>query len=290
MSENFKKLITFFDKTNYFKGVVTLLFNNGEVTANVTVIKNSHPAKNLKIAFISDKNFYAINMPFDANFNTRLVGFDSKCEIYAVIYNSNNVVAVAPKTANENYLLSVINKNSVTYSYENEIKNQNLKEYDDEAISPYNYYENEHNLRNQNDNAIKRGSEEEKEEYCSQKFNYDETRGSEVESGNIFYDDEKLNEILNANPKNYELTAIFGGGRFCDVNNGKGNFYYVGITTFDNTPYYVLAVKSYYGGKTLENSFFIPLSITDMQGEGFLVIFKNAVTGEIVKPHQQLFS
>lgn len=99
----------------------------------------------------------------------------------------------------------------------------------------------------------------------------------------------ELNSVFNNFPPETDLEKIFIDGKFVRVNYSNDKFYVVGLIKEDGAEKYICyGVPGEYSptppDALKDCSTFIPTSIFDITGNGFWMIFQDAVTGECIKP------
>ncbi|MBE5756940.1 MAG: hypothetical protein E7342_03975 [Clostridiales bacterium] len=106
----------------------------------------------------------------------------------------------------------------------------------------------------------------------------------------IYYDKVKdeLNELFNKYPEEERLKKAVDGGKFIKIYYSEEKYYTVGlIKEFDKPKYICYGVPARYSvtpPKELEGyCSFLPLSLLNLKGDGFWMIYQDAITGECVK-------
>lgn len=173
------------------------------------------------------------------------------------------------------------------------------EEYDDEAISLVDYYAVEESRKqgelngktNQTDDLQifderNEGSGEEEKESGTTSPYADEDGNSEQDGAFPTYYQrvkENLESIFSQNEKMYDLENMVANSRWVKVGSGE-NSYVVGIINYGNTPRYICyGIAGKYGNKPsqIKNyASFIPKSPFNLKGEGFWVMFQDAISGE----------
>ncbi len=175
--------------------------------------------------------------------------------------------------------------------------------YNDEVVATENYYAKDYNtqkngegyenLPNENDEFTVHGkAKKEEDETC------DTTCGNETNSSkketfnerNPYYQKAKreLDDIFLRFPKEENLPKIFPCSRWAKIYYEKDKFYVVGVITEDDKEKYLCyGVQGEYcerAPKQLQGyCSFIPLSIFDLRGKGYWMMFQDATTGACVK-------
>ena len=185
--------------------------------------------------------------------------------------------------------------------------------YDDEAVATENYYTLEEDITKKVDliNGWKdecnrdeiadeyiqcKKEEEEGESQCDCVSNEANLKKSKIYSGdNPYYISAKneLEELFNKFPKDESLQSILPNGRFCKIHYAKDKYYTVGtVTEGGKVRYICYGVPASYSPKPPKElkdyCSFVPLSLFNLQGEGFWMMFQDAITGECVKKEEKL--
>ena len=182
------------------------------------------------------------------------------------------------------------------------------EQYNDEAVATENYYlkdddfrdklkifeviDNE-NVRTQNELSSCAG-EKEKEEVKDCRFHLqNETSFSEREEfskDHPYYETarQELEEVLLKFPSEENLERNLPESRFVKINYSQDKYYVVGVVKEDGKEKYVCygipAKYSTEPPKELKGfCSFIPLSIFDLNGDGYWMMFQDAISGECVK-------
>ncbi len=183
-----------------------------------------------------------------------------------------------------------------------------ITKYDDEAVATINYFELDKNIKekldkiseidnesisNADGNPINQCQEEEKEKPNGTDFLSDEknTFTCEKQDDKPFFitAERELNTLFNKFPRYDNLLGFFPDSKWVKINYDKENFYIVGVIREDKKEKYICyGVPAKYSPeppKELKGyCSFIPLSIFDMQGEGFWMMFQDALTGDCITP------
>ncbi len=187
--------------------------------------------------------------------------------------------------------------------------------YNDEAVATENYYTLEEDITKKvdlingwndefnRDEAVNKYIECEKEEekgknQCNGISNEEDLKESKIYSGdNPYYLSAKneLEELFNKFPKDESLSSILPNGRFCKIHYAKDKYYTVGtVMERGEVKYICYGVPANYSPeppKELKDyCSFVPLSLFNLQGEGFWMMFQDAITGECVKKEEKLQS
>ncbi|MBR5900605.1 MAG: hypothetical protein IKZ38_04340 [Clostridia bacterium] len=181
--------------------------------------------------------------------------------------------------------------------------------YDDEAVATENYYDADFELEkklkavkewdfescdNENELFNMLGKEEtEKEQPCARGFE-DENRDCQGErfTPNRPYLQsvrEQVEKIFSRFPKEDCLRGYFPDSRWVKIPYAKNKYYLVGLIRENYCEKYLCyGVPARYSEKPPEQldgyCSFIPLSVCDVKGNGFWMIFQDAVTGKCVTP------
>lgn len=144
-------------------------------------------------------------------------------------------------------------------------------EYADEAVAESNYYE--------------------KEDLSKFTLGFDEAACAETEIPNTDYYDnskEELDGLFAKFPQNRELNKLIPNSKWVKVSYGGEKYYTVGLIFEKEAPKYICyGVPGRYSKtppKALDGySSFLPLSLFDMLGDGYWMMYQNASTGDCVK-------
>lgn len=291
MSEFFKKFFILnesdYARNEYnvkIKGGVKFVQTDKHVEIHVAI--NSFPpnlSNHSNVIVFCDDKFYIQKLPKSLNFTITLNEFYNLSNPVLIIANGSNAIAYAPSNLTQNVIFEIINTAQNNENIKNDF-DSDVAEYNDELIATENYYEyNEHCLYDENVNA-KTGDCPEKETRTQNEQPYgNETDVSEVEKHYVFYSArEKIDKLLRTHPKEKSLTEILPSSDFVLINYSDTDTYTVGKTVFDETTYFCYGVKGVYGKNNLENSRFIPLSPIDTEGEGYYLVFQDALTGKTI--------
>lgn len=190
------------------------------------------------------------------------------------------------------------------------IKEDFNKLYNDEAVATENYFSLEDSinekisilenwqdeiLQTENERTIF-GSQTQKEQDqerldCLE----DETNASfsqKYTQSNPYYNQVKdeLNVLFDKFPEESALLSVFPNGKWVKIFYSEEKFYVVGLIKENGKPKYICyGIPHPYSEqppKELEGvSSFIPKSIFDLRGDGYWMMFQDAVTGKCVKMH-----
>ena len=183
----------------------------------------------------------------------------------------------------------------------NDIRNkicdsESTQPYDDFAVATENYYLNENEqteLYQQNEHAEdcceeQKENREEPIDLCQ-----NETVCLPCQEFGIkerYYDGIKkeLDEIFSNAEKETALEKVLPNSKFCKVKYSGDKYYTVGVIYENNKPIYLCyGVPSKYSRtppKELQGyCSFIPLSVFDLNGDGYFLMYQNAETGECIK-------
>lgn len=180
--------------------------------------------------------------------------------------------------------------------------------YDDEAVATENYFDfddvkyklskieelDDDELRFKNELPYSEREEETEKIATDGNGADDEANGS---SGNAYSEknpyfftvERELEEIFEKFPEEKALKKIFAQSRFAKVFYSETKYYVVGLVKENGKEKYVCygvpAVYSKEPPKELKGfCSFIPLSVFSLTGDGYWMMFQDAVTGECVKP------
>lgn len=180
--------------------------------------------------------------------------------------------------------------------------------YNDEAVATENYFDfddvkdklskikelDDEKLRLENELPYSRGKEKAQESQADGHSAYDETdknEGEEFSKKSPYYltVEGELEEIFDKFPEEKELKKTFFNSRFAKVFYSDTKYYVVGvIKENDQLKYICYGVPATYSKeppKELKGyCSFIPLSIFSLLGDGYWMMFQDAITGKCVKP------
>ena len=216
--------------------------------------------------------------------------------------------AVADKCYLEKKRFDKENENATISSPEFEFKNENCAVYDDEAVATENYYDISEEINEKitkigaiNDEILRfeniacdcgNEKETEKEELPFTCFQNEKTTRIGSDGEKPYYQTAKpeLDKLFMTFPPCDALAGIFPDSRFVRINYSEKDYYVVGVVNEFGVPKYICygvpAVYSPTPPKELEGyCSFIPLSIFSLDGDGFWMMFQDAVTGESIKKH-----
>ncbi len=195
-----------------------------------------------------------------------------------------------------------------SFALEKDCSFNQTKIYDDEAVATENYYTIEEKIEdkvriieewnkdvNGNENSNEHIKCEEKEE--ERQFECDCPKDEKSVKKGVGYSREhpyylsakrELEELFSKFPKENSLSKTLPGGRFCKIYYSENKYYTVGSLEEDGEVKYICyGVPGSYAPtppKELKDyCSFVPLSIFDLQGEGFWMMFQDAITGERLK-------
>ncbi len=101
----------------------------------------------------------------------------------------------------------------------------------------------------------------------------------------------ELNDLFEKFPEEKSLCKILPEGKFVKVNYSEEKFYVVGVVKEDGKEKYICyGVPDSYSPTPptalKDCATFIPLSLFDLQGKGFWMIFQDALSGECIRPEK----
>ena len=188
-----------------------------------------------------------------------------------------------------------------------DFKGEKTNFYDDEAVATINYFEFADDIsdklktiKEQDDGnfSVKDElpydrSEKEKEEIHTRFDRFqDETPACQfqINKGAIFYQSvrEELNALFKKFPPETDLMRNFPESKWVKINYSENKYYVVGLVLEDGREKYICyGVPSTYSKnppKELKGfCSFIPISIFDLMGKGYWMMFQDATTGACVK-------
>ncbi len=177
-------------------------------------------------------------------------------------------------------------------------------QYDDEAVATENYYETENNYPALKENENERiGDEDADVDIREQKIEGKESHdafdaenetdgysGEKFTEANPFYKSaaENINNLFEKFPEDFSLKKVFPLSRWVKITYGTDKFYIVGEVFEDEKVKYICyGVPSKYSEtppKELDGvCTFVPLSLFNAKGDGYWIMFQDAVTGDCVR-------
>ncbi len=180
--------------------------------------------------------------------------------------------------------------------------------YDDEAVATENYYsidqdiqqkltaikgwENEFNS-NENtsiDNQSGKDAETGQDDFNGGKNAESHNQSQNYSERNPYYQSAKkeLDSLFSKFPQDHSLNQTMPNGKFCKIPYAENKYYVVGtVEELGAVKYICYGVPSEYSQtppKELEGyCTFIPLSLFNLHGQGFWIMFQDAVTGKCIK-------
>ena len=182
------------------------------------------------------------------------------------------------------------------------------RQYDDEAVATENYFELEQSIKekteqikelsndklpNENGNADCQQQKEKEEDQSRALFTEDEANAfsSQEQDSSPFYLSKRLEleDIFEKHPPFYELLGFFPDSRWAKIYYDKQRYYVVGVIKEDGKEKFICyGVPGEYSPtppKELKGyCSFIPLSIFSLHGQGFWMMFQDAVSGNCIFP------
>ena len=180
--------------------------------------------------------------------------------------------------------------------------------YDDEAVATENFYDLDEDIKDKllkiegNENAYLRNEDAMSFE-CDQKKtqkgispdygNEDETDAyicTKYSKNNPYYltVKEELNDVFSKFPPDKGLNAFFADSRWARVKYASDKYYVVGLVKENGKEKYICygvpATYSPTPPETLKDcATFIPLSIFDLKGDGYWMMFQDAISGDCIR-------
>ncbi|MBR1983390.1 MAG: hypothetical protein IKA12_01750 [Clostridia bacterium] len=180
-------------------------------------------------------------------------------------------------------------------------------QFDDEAVATENYYAIDEQINEKLKTLEEQNGRVQPEicndDYKSQDFTQENKEifiGSQIQDERDFsqkyskdfpyynYAKRELEEIFNKFPIDLSLTKLFPDSTFVRINYSSDKYYVVGVIKENKKEKYICyGVPSPYSEKApkeLEGfCSFIPLSIFETKGDGYFMMFQDAITGECIK-------
>ena len=199
-------------------------------------------------------------------------------------------------------------RDAFSFAFEKDCSCSQTKIYNDEAVATENYYTIDENIGNkvriieewnkdvdgnENPNEHIECEKEEKERQSECDCPKDEKSFEKSVSYSREYPyylsaKGELEEMFSKFPKDNSLSKTLPGGRFCKIYYSENKYYTVGSVEEDGEVKYICyGVPGNYAPTPPEGlkdyCSFVPLSIFDLQGEGFWMMFQDAITGKCLK-------
>ena len=255
---------------------------------------------NLKKGF--SVGFYSVQ-----NFIPLTLAFGSQGKLGVDIHSFNKMVAD-----------KLLDKFSCQNRFENAKNNENTKkqeslcdnaytQYNDEAVATQNYYELDQEI-NKKLMSIKDRLNEDipiedavfenpnrakaQENYTGDTASQNETNASfckeNLESQPYYLQvKSQLDQIFACYPEEQTLTSLYKDSKWAKINYSKEKYYVVGLVDFDNEQKFICyGVPGRYSIHPPEQlkgyASFVPKSLFDTHGDGFWIMFQDAVSGNCV--------
>ncbi len=164
--------------------------------------------------------------------------------------------------------------------------------YNDEAVATENYYELEKDdepLYLETD-LQHHTSKEETEEKPKFDFAFQDEKDADFSQEMPYYSTAKkeLDELFSKFPPDDSLLRYFPDSKWVKIHYSPEKYYLVGLVNEKNTPKYICyGVPDKYSDKAPDalDGFcsFIPISLFDLKGDGYWMIFQDAITGNCIK-------
>lgn len=182
-------------------------------------------------------------------------------------------------------------------------------EYDDEAVATENFYELDEEIKLKTELLEKAENERLRNEIIQSDSGKQETPSQDENDFAVFGNEEntfgcenhsserpffatvkdEISSLFDKFPEESSLKKTFPEGDFIRINYSSEKFYVVGVIKERGKEKYVCygvpATYSETPPKELDGyCTFIPVSVFDMKGDGYWMMFQDAVTGECIKP------
>ena len=178
--------------------------------------------------------------------------------------------------------------------------------YDDEVVATENYYddidltEKIEIIKNldtsyvQNKDALFnslgkiQAQKDQTNAYCRQNEKDDCTCKSNQNPPYYLTVKKELDDLFSRFPEEETLNRLSVNGKWVKVDYSPNKFYVVGVLYEENTPKYICyGVPSKYSTyppkELLGFASFVPKSVFDLKGDGYFIMFQDAVTGKSIK-------
>ncbi len=190
---------------------------------------------------------------------------------------------------------------------EEEPRDKTMREsYDDEAVATENYYEKDESYEEREflrrfsedvrtENEMPFSGEQGKTEKgesgaCGFQNETGDDSGKEYSEGNTYFESvrNEIEDMFNKFPPEERLAVSLTDSKWIRINYSDNKYYVVGIIREDGKEKYICyGVPAKYSTsppKELKGfCTFIPLSVFDLKGDGYWMMFQDAVTGDCVK-------
>ncbi len=187
------------------------------------------------------------------------------------------VLVAFSKTENCQSDLTDLKKSVANYFYDQ--KTQDLSSYNDEAVATENYYDLDKDIE---EKISKIQQSEQPVKPCENKENFSEIRPyyKEVQ--------QELSDLFLKFPHEECLERAFPKSKWAKINYSGEKYYVAGIVEENGYPKYICygvpAKYSSVAPKELKGyCSFIPLSVFELKGDGYFMMFQDAITGECIK-------
>ncbi len=240
------------------------------------------------------------------------IAFSSTENCHLTFYQLKSIIAESA--------LKAIEEQPEFYEQPKPVQTEETKsttQYDDEAVATVNYFENEtqeaygleQNLSKENtvfngdgyvqpeDGVFNFNSQTQAKENEENPLRHTIKTQSDFSKNyneqNPFYEfeRERIEKMLNSFPDYPNLKCYFPDSRFVKINYSPEKYYVVGVIKEQAKEKYICygvpATYSPTPPRALDGyCVFIPLSLFDMKGEGFWMMFQDCTTGESVTPNK----
>ena len=295
-------------------GILRLETENGVSTVFLSLINVKTVKNGTYFLFLSDGNdfFYTQDLgkrPTSSRYRIEKTIPCDRASAGLIFLEEELPTTVAFSSTEDNAVTVTEFKKTVAEYYYKEFKEKKktppqIKEYDDEAVATENYYDFDSKISEK----IKEIAERENERFNDENGGeYREKQDdSEKEKGDAFgvYDEThadfgkkeryylkvkaELDKTLSNYPRERVLENIFRDSRWAKINYSDSKYYVVGLIKENGVEKYICYGVperfSEYAPKELDGyCSFIPLSVFDLSGNGYWMMFQDADTGECLK-------
>ncbi len=287
IDKNVKGIFTIEKQENSCTGILRI-YNYKNVNSNycLGVMVNGIPLQ--KIALGSEVVFCKVDLPNNIEINSKIsvivVSFDG--------VNSNPIVFGS--TENSSYIdnYNIFENKDINKQIEEEVKKQIPLVSENTNV--------ETNFINLNNVSKKQQCDKKDCSDCVYKKSFYDLDNNYFEQQNVKQESEKIHsknknffeiispkieELFEQNPPCEELNSLVASSKWVTINVDEFEKYYIGIIYNNSIPVYIAyAVNGVYTPvppKELEpNSQWLPLDSLNPEGEGFWIMFQDALTGE----------
>ncbi len=289
-------------------GILKAECENDQTTMSISLIGFSALTEGKYFAVTNlSGNVFAYDLgtaPVAFSYTEKVKLKDGDCAcLIAHVFDEITPVAIAASENSEFSAMKLAEYLNREIKNEKTVETQNSKEtdiqvqtpaYDDETVATENYYlyDNEEtknertvfkkNVGTDNESESQKNGEEKNFEMFK-----NETGFTVDEENAAFKIKENLEKLFSSYPEDFSLSKTLPHSKWVKINYSDDGYYLVGAIYKNDEPEYVCyGIPAKFNEKPPEElngiCCFIPLSVFDMQGDGYFVIFQSAVTGKCI--------